>query len=153
MIRGSSQLGEHRLIERAEDDHAFVTAGCVTFSPRDRILRWGYAGHPPVLWLDTGEELSGGRAPPLGLSQDLVCTTAEHHLTPGTGVLLYTDGVTEARRAGEQFGHRRLVEVVQSLRGQSSSEVVAAVTEEVRQFAVTSLADDLCVVAARIGEG
>jgi hypothetical protein len=30
---------------------------------------------------------------------------------------------------------------------------VAAVTEEVRQFAVTSLADDLCVVAARIGEG
>jgi serine phosphatase RsbU (regulator of sigma subunit) len=141
------------LIERAEDDHAFVTAGCVTFSPRDRILRWGYAGHPPVLWLDTGEELSGGRAPPLGLSQDLVCTTGEHHLTPGTGVLLYTDGVTEARRAGEQFGHRRLVEVVQSLRGQSSSEVVAAVTEEVRQFAVTSLADDLCVVAARIGQG
>jgi serine phosphatase RsbU (regulator of sigma subunit) len=76
-----------------------------------------------------------------------------YHLTPGTGVLLYTDGVTEARRAGEQFGHRRLVDVVQSLRGQSSSEVVAAVTEEVRQFSVTSLADDLCVVAARIGEG
>jgi serine phosphatase RsbU (regulator of sigma subunit) len=140
------------LIERAEDDREFVTSGCVTFSPRDRMLRWGYAGHPPVLWLDTGEELSGGRAPPLGLSQELVCTTATHHLTPGTGVLLYTDGVTEARHDGAQFGETRLAEVVRTLRGQPPSEVVKAVTAGVRQFAGPSLGDDLCVVAARIGE-
>jgi len=56
-----------------------------------------------VLWLDTGEELSGGRAAPLGLSEELDCTTAAEQLTPGTGVLLYTDGVTEARRKKEQF--------------------------------------------------
>jgi serine phosphatase RsbU (regulator of sigma subunit) len=140
------------LIERAEDDREFVTVGCVTFSPRDRMLRWGYAGHPPVLWLDTGEELTGGRAAPLGLSQELVCTTAARHLTPGTGVLLYTDGVTEARHKGEQFGQTRLAEVVQAHGGRPSSEVVAAVTTEVQQFAATSLADDLCVVAARIGD-
>ena len=140
------------LIERAEEDREFVTAGCVTFSPRDRILRWGYAGHPPVLWLDTGEELSGGRAPPLGLSQELACETAAHHLRPGTGVLLYTDGVTEARHEGEQFGQARLTELVQALRGQSPSKVVAAVTTAVREFAATSLADDLCVVAARLGD-
>ena len=122
------------LFERAKDDRDFVTVGCVTYSPRERVLRWGYAGHPPVLWLDTAEELSGGRAPPLGLSEELACTTAEHQLTPGTGVLLYTDGVTE------------------SCKGQAPSEVVAAVTSEVHQFAATRLADDLCVVAARIGE-
>jgi sigma-B regulation protein RsbU (phosphoserine phosphatase) len=125
----------------------------VTYSPRERILRWGYAGHPPVLWLDTGEELSGGRAPPLGLSEELVCTTAEHQLIPGTGVLLYTDGVTEARHDGEQFGQTRLAQIVQSFKGQGPSEVVAGVTSEVQRFAATCLADDLCVVAARIGEG
>jgi serine phosphatase RsbU (regulator of sigma subunit) len=141
------------LYERAKDDRDFVTVGCVTYSPRDRILRWGYAGHPPVLWLDTGEELSGGRAPPLGLSEELVCTTAAHQLTPGTGVLLYTDGVTEARHNGDQFGQTRLAQIVQSFKGQAPSEVVAAVTSEVHQFAATRLADDLCVVAARIGEG
>ena len=63
------------LIERAQEDRDFVTVGCLTCSPRERLLRWGYAGHPPVLWLDTGEELSGGRAPPLGLSEELACTT------------------------------------------------------------------------------
>ena len=140
------------LVERTQDDRDFVTAGCVTFSPRDGILRWGYAGHPPVLWLDTGEELSGGRAPPLGLSEELACTTAARHLMPGTGVLLYTDGVTEARHNGEQFGQARLAQVVQGLKGESPSEVVGAVTTEVQQFAETGLADDLCVVAARIGE-
>jgi serine phosphatase RsbU (regulator of sigma subunit) len=72
---------------------------------RDRILRYAYAGRPPVLWLDTGEELSGGRSHPLGLPEEWACTTAAHNLTPGTGVLLYTDGVTEARHNGEQFGH------------------------------------------------
>lgn len=141
------------LLERAEEDRHFVTVGCVTFSPRDGGLRWGYAGHPPVLWLDTGEVLSGGRAPPLGLSEELACTPAAHHLTPGTGVLLYTDGVTEARHNGEQFGQTRLAQIVQALGGQSPSEVVAAVTTEVQQFAATGLADDLCVVAARTAEG
>lgn len=141
------------LYERAQDDRDFVTAGCVTYSPQQRLLRWGYAGHPPVLWLDTGEELSGARAPPLGLSEELVCTTAEQQLVPGTGVLLYTDGVTEARHDGDQFGQSRLAQIVQALKGQGPTEVVAAVTTEVQRFAATRLADDLCVVGARIRDG
>jgi serine phosphatase RsbU (regulator of sigma subunit) len=141
------------LVERAEGTRDFVTVGCVTVSPREGVLRWGYAGHPPVLWLDTGEELSGARATPLGLSDEWACTPAAHRLMRGTGVLLYTDGVTEARHNGEQFGQPRLAQSVQALGGRPPSEVVAAVTSEVRDFAASSLADDLCVVAARIGEG
>jgi serine phosphatase RsbU (regulator of sigma subunit) len=82
------------LFERAEGDRDFVTAGCVTVSPTEGVLRWGYAGHPPVLWLDTGEELSGARACPLGLEEHWACTPAARRLSPGSGVLLYTDGVT-----------------------------------------------------------
>jgi serine phosphatase RsbU (regulator of sigma subunit) len=138
------------LVERAAGDRNFVTVGCVTVSPRDGVLRWGYAGHPPVLWLDTGEELSGARATPLGLADEWACTPAEQRLEPGAGVLLYTDGVTEARHNGEQFGETRLAHSVQTLDGHSPTEVVAAVTSEVKEFAASALADDLCVVAARI---
>ena len=141
------------LVERAEDAFELVTVGCVTVSPRDRMLRYAYAGHPPVLCLDTGEELSGGRSFPLGLPEEWACTTATHDLTPGTGVLLYTDGVTEARHNGEQFGQARLAKSIRTLGGQGPSEVVAAVTAEVQEFAAAGLADDLCIVAARIGEG
>jgi serine phosphatase RsbU (regulator of sigma subunit) len=140
------------LVERDEDDLEFVTVGCVTVSPSERPLRWGYAGHPPVLWLDSGEELSGARAQPLGVSQDWASTTAAHHLPSGTGVLLYTDGVTEARQKGEQFGQTRLTQSVQTLGGRPPSEIVAAITAEVQEFATGELADDLCVVAARVDE-
>jgi serine phosphatase RsbU (regulator of sigma subunit) len=138
------------LVERGDEAREFVTAGCVTFSPRGRVLRWAYAGHPAVLWLDTGEELAGGRTMPLGLSEDLACTTATRHLSPDAGVLLYTDGVTDARYHGALFGEDRLAETVRSLAAQPPSHIVAAVTTEVEQFADPDLADDLCVVAARI---
>ena len=140
------------LVERAGDDR-FVTVACVAVSPRDRILRWAYAGHPPVLWLDTGEELSGGRAPPLGLTEEWECPPGVHRLSPGTGVLLYTDGVTEARHYGDLFGQMRLAQSVEGLGGRSPSEVVTAITTEIQEFAYPGLADDLCIVAARIGEG
>ena len=60
--------------------------------------------------------------------------------------------MTEARHNGEQFGQARLAKSIQTLEGLPPSEVVAAVTTEVQEFAATGLADDLCVVAARIGD-
>jgi serine phosphatase RsbU (regulator of sigma subunit) len=64
-------------------------------------------------------------------------------------VLLYTDGVTEARRNGEQFGPTLLRNTVRALEGQRASRIVAALTEGVEQFA-NPLSDDLCVLAVRI---
>jgi hypothetical protein len=53
------------LIERAGTGSEFVTAAVVTYLPNDQLLRWAYAGHPPALSLDGGEELlapaQGGR--------------------------------------------------------------------------------------------
>ena len=140
------------LYERTEGDRSFVTAGCITLSLTGHVLHWGYAGHPPALWLDSGEELGGARAIPLGLDVEWACTPAAGRLASGKGVLLYTDGVTEARRDGEEFGQARLAHTVRALRGRPSSEVVAAVTGEVKEYADAGLADDLCVVAARIAE-
>jgi len=138
------------LMERAADERDFVTVACAAFSPRERVVRWAYAGHPGMLWLDSGEELEGGRAIPLGLAAGVAFTTATGDFTPSTGVLLYTDGLTEARHDGEQFGPTRLTDTVQTLKGQSPSQIVAALTEEVEQFSDHRLPDDLCVLAARI---
>ena len=93
------------LTERAGTGDEFVTAACITYVPGERRLRWAYAGHPPAMWLDTGEEL---RAPEqglaLGLKTDLEGAEGSRQSEAGEGLLLYTDGLTEARRDGEQFG-------------------------------------------------
>jgi serine phosphatase RsbU (regulator of sigma subunit) len=93
------------LIERAGTSVEFVTVACVTFLPSAQLLRWAYAGHPPALWLDDGQELTALRqGTVLGVGADIGCAEGSGRATGGAGVLLYTDGLTEARHDGEMFG-------------------------------------------------
>ena len=64
-------------------------------------------------------------------------------------MLIYTDGVTEARRNGDQFGEARLTESIRRSNGFSASEVVATITAEIEEFASSELRDDVCIIAAR----
>ena len=93
------------LVERAGAGDEFVTAACVTYLPSEQRLRWAYAGHPPALWLDDGVELAApGGGIPLGVRADPGCVEGSRQGVAGRGVLLYTDGLTEARRDGDLFG-------------------------------------------------
>jgi sigma-B regulation protein RsbU (phosphoserine phosphatase) len=93
------------LIERAGVSAEFVTAACVTFLPTAQILRWAYAGHPPALWLEDGHELiAPNQGTPLGLGPNPGYVEGSQRATAGAGVLLYTDGLTEARHDGQMFG-------------------------------------------------
>jgi serine phosphatase RsbU (regulator of sigma subunit) len=71
-------------------------------------------------------------------------------MSPGGGVLLYTDGLTEARHDGEQFGLERVSAVLAGLEAPSPAEAIGALRARVAEFAYGSLTDDLCMLAARI---
>ena len=64
-------------------------------------------------------------------------------------LVLYTDGVTEARRDRELFGERRLTEVVAELRGGSAQAVADGVRDAALAFG-GRLRDDLQVVVLRL---
>jgi serine phosphatase RsbU (regulator of sigma subunit) len=141
------------LIERAGTSYDFVTAACLTFAPGDRRLRWAYAGHPPALRLDDGDELEAGKqGPPLGLYDELECTESSQLVAPGEGVLLYTDGLTEARAGdGRILGSDAVRDALRGLRGASPGATVDTLSSKAAQFAGGDLGDDLCLLAARIG--
>ena len=66
-------------------------------------------------------------------------------------MLLYTDGLTEARHNGTFFGLRGVTAVLSEFENPSPSEAVAALHARVGEFADNgTLADDLCLLAARI---
>jgi serine phosphatase RsbU (regulator of sigma subunit) len=114
------------LIERAGTSVDFVTAACVTFLPSAQLLRWAYAGHPPALWLDDGQELKPlSQGTPLGLRADLGCAEGSRRSPGGAGVL-YTDGLTEARHDGETFGLNGVSAALGGLHKPSPTEAVAA---------------------------
>jgi serine phosphatase RsbU (regulator of sigma subunit) len=139
------------LIERAGVSVDFVTAACVTFLPSAQILRWAYAGHPPALWLDDGHELiAPSQGTPLGLGPKPGFVEGSQRSTPGAGVLLYTDGLTEARHDGQLFGLDGVSAALAGLHRPSPTETVAVLRARVADFAYGTLTDDLCLLAARI---
>ena len=139
------------LIERAGITNEFVTAACVTYLPRSRLLRWAYAGHPPALWLDDGRELSAPtQGTPLGIRSEPGCVEGSRAMTAGEGLLLYTDGLTEARHDGHQLGEDAVAATLDGLHRPSPSEAVAVLRARAADFAYGALTDDLCLLAARV---
>jgi sigma-B regulation protein RsbU (phosphoserine phosphatase) len=139
------------LVERAGTTSEFVTAACVTFHPHERMLRWAYAGHPPALWMHNGRELvAPSQGSPLGLEEDPDYAEGSLRLPGPEGLLLYTDGLTEARRDGSFFGIKGVSAVLRELQNPSPGEAIAVLRARVADFAYGTLTDDLCMLAARI---
>ena len=115
------------------------------------MLRWAYAGHPPALRLDDGTELIAPKqGTPLGIREDPGLAEASDQPTPGAGVLLYTDGLTEARHEDQTFGLDGVVGALAGLRRSSPAETIAVLRARVADFAYGTLTDDVCMLAARI---
>jgi sigma-B regulation protein RsbU (phosphoserine phosphatase) len=70
-------------------------------------------------------------------------------LTPGDAVVLYTDGVVEARRDHELYGVARLDAVLAVNAGASAEQLAAAVLADCRAYARGELVDDCAVVVVK----
>jgi serine phosphatase RsbU (regulator of sigma subunit) len=134
----------------------FVTAGCVVIQPHATGVsaRLAVAGHPlPVLRTPDGctRELgTGGRALGIAAGSWYPETCAE--LTPGSTLVLYTDGVTEARDdSGRQFDDDGLRRTLAANPCSTAVETVTAVTAAVEEHLRGSRygVDDLAVLALR----
>lgn len=103
------------LIEQGYDTR-FVTAVLCQLNLETGVLRYVNAGHPAPMLLRRGKvirRLDRGRRMPLGLD-DPDLDIAEELLEPGDRLLLFTDGVTEARdHSGAMFGDDRLAELME----------------------------------------
>ena len=103
------------------DGTAFTTAVLAELDINTGLFSWVNAGHPSPLLIREGRlvrELIGETVLPLGLGLDVhdaeePTAVAAEQLQPGDYVLLYTDGITEARSPeGEFFGDARLVDLL-----------------------------------------
>jgi serine phosphatase RsbU (regulator of sigma subunit) len=94
----------------------FVTAVLASLDTGTGVLQYVLAGHPPPLLLRRGRSVSQLTHPPrtpLGVrgNPPALLAAGHEHLEPGDRLLLYSDGITEARDAdGEFFGEQRLAD-------------------------------------------
>ena len=107
----------HRALYEQFSGDRFATAVLAELDLASGRLRWHSAGHPAPLLLRRGrvvKTLEAGRGLPLGLGTlKPGIAIAEERLERGDRLLLFTDGVPEARSAqGEFFGLDRLADLV-----------------------------------------
>jgi hypothetical protein len=104
----------NRALCRTGDRRAFMSLFCAVLDPATGAMRYVCAGHPfPLLRSPSGAISELGRgAFPLGIREPLPLVTEAATLEPGSSLLVYSDGLPEARDpAGAPFGFDRVQSV------------------------------------------
>jgi serine phosphatase RsbU (regulator of sigma subunit) len=95
---------------------AYVTMILADLNTRTGVLSWINHGHHPPMVIRDGRwatRLDCPPEPPVGTGLGMPATVCREQLQPGDRLLLYTDGIIEARNAGqEQFGLDRFVDFI-----------------------------------------
>ena len=148
-------LAQTDRVVRKEEGEQLASAQLVALDPASGRLLVASAGHPPAIHLSRAgaTPVEQARGPLLGLGDDPdeapVLRLAEVRLAPDDALVLYTDGVIEARRDGELYGERRLRVALAGLHGWTAAAIAAAVRDAAHAFAGT-LRDDLEVLVVRL---
>lgn len=130
----------------------FITMLCAVIGP-DGSLAWCTAGHPSPVRLSDGSAVGAPATSfPLGIAPELERLDVWRGRLPEGGIVLYTDGLTDARPPGgtfEPFGHRRVGMFLRELDNPTPEQAVERLTVAAQRFAGGILNDDLCLVAVR----
>jgi serine phosphatase RsbU (regulator of sigma subunit)/DNA-binding NarL/FixJ family response regulator len=130
----------------------FVTAFYGILEPDIGRLRYVNAGHNPPFLLSSLKSKRVDRLTrtgiPLGISTDATWQQKVVKFSPGDLLVLFTDGITEARdRHGSFFGDQRLLDVLRANLGRAAEEIQQAVLDEVQRFSGNApREDDIAII-------
>ncbi|MBN1447054.1 MAG: SpoIIE family protein phosphatase, partial [Bacteroidetes bacterium] len=139
---------------RSSPPSSFITFLIAVLQPETGELEIINAGHNPALLHRNGSILDTLRSKnlPLGCTNSVQQFASERHmLAPGEGMLLYTDGITEAMNGSrEPFGQEALENLVRDHRDKPASLFVGNVIAEVQHYASDAeQSDDITVLYIR----
>jgi serine phosphatase RsbU (regulator of sigma subunit) len=131
----------------------FVTMVCVTVDPASGEVRAASAGHPParVLGADGSVKALAPQGLALGVEGAQRYEELQTTLEPGAALCLYTDGLVEVRRDGDQYGEERLDAALVSGRDLPAQALAEHVVADVGAFAGEPDDDYAVVVIRRSG--
>lgn len=132
----------------------FVTYWAGYLNTRTGVLTFSNGGHnPPLLCRADGtvERLKLRHGPPLGVVKGRQYKSDELRMNPGDLLVLYTDGVTEAKNAsGGMFGDARLLESVTGVASGTPAEGVETLKKAVADFtAGAEQSDDITLLITK----
>ncbi len=141
------------VLEADQDDEfserlATAVCGRLTRDGDDLAVTLAGAGHPDALVVraDGGVEALEGQGVALGLMDGAEFPETSTSLRPGDTLVLYTDGVTEARGVSDLFGQERLETTLAAVAGMPAAAVAEAVALAVSDHLGERAHDDIALV-------
>ncbi len=118
-----------------------------------RTLRYASAGHEqPLFWTQANRTpvLLDADGIMLGAWEEIEFEEKTLKIEPDSWILLYTDGLTEARSpSGEFFGLDRIVSIVSDYKGNSAQRLVNRLYSKIRKFTREHITDDFSLLAVK----
>jgi sigma-B regulation protein RsbU (phosphoserine phosphatase) len=127
-----------------------VSICVVVFDTAAGTMRYASAGHPPA-WHWRGGEVSPLRStgPILALMPDAAYQSREVDLEAGDLVVLYTDGLAEARSGDHLFGDERVGAVLRRDGALDVQTLCKTLRDAAQEFADQPFGDDVAILAVR----
>ena len=145
------------LLCKDNDTCMFVTLFVGRLELATGKLEYCNAGHPPLVVIrpdGTSEPLPVKRNIAAGVMEGFAYAMETATFEPGTRLLVYTDGVTEAERKDHaQFGDGRLLAFTSAHAKEKPSDMVGSLIRELDGFAAgAEQSDDITALAVLVGE-
>ena len=127
---------------------SFVTVSLMILDLPSGDILYCSAGHPPaaVYRSDKSVEFLTFGQPPVGPLEKLEFKESRSHIAPGEKLVLYTDGILEARHGNEMFGAEGIENVLKEYGHLSSDEVADKMLSTARDWSKGRLTDDAAII-------
>lgn len=134
--------------EGLDEAAGMLTAFFGVVDVRQRTIVYANAGHEPPLLQSRDGSVSELRCDgiALGVTTDIPFREVTCRLQPGDRILMFTDGITEARSGGEMFGEQGVIQFLSACEGLSCDEIASGLMESAKAYAGGSLQDDAAVL-------
>ena len=143
----------HELFYESSPDNHFASLFFADYNERASCLRYVNCGHvPPLLFRDDGQvERLVPTAPVVGMLKNWDATVDEVALRPGDVLVMFTDGVIEAKNsAAHDFGIDRLIQIIRNRFYLKPAYLAETVIQAVHGFSGRRRQDDVTVAVVRV---
>ncbi len=142
----------NRVLFRLLPEGVFATATYATVDVKTGVVVLCSAGHPdPFVCTFNGcLRHDARRNRPLGIWEDTTYEEFSITLNPGDSIVLFSDGLPDARRGKEFFGEERIGAVLDRLRDAAPQFIVDTLMADATEFSGDRHTDDIAIIAATI---
>ncbi|HPT96452.1 MAG TPA: SpoIIE family protein phosphatase [Armatimonadota bacterium] len=131
----------------------FITMFFAAVDGASGEIEYASAGHPPALLIRGSDPNRmvrlGSTGAPIGAFREATFTGERVRMAPSDMLVLYTDGVTEARVGCELFGIERLEDVVAESAREGPEATADAIHAAVQAFTGKAARDDIALIIAQ----